>query len=121
DAREPTTTLAADLGGDDHELSLAHGLARYTELCAPGKGRGRLVFVNLQKRLLSSPEAFARTLEVHASSVQAAGGVKVREASAQLPLEADPETYGIDDEAAAADEDREVRAATAALPTPSEE
>jgi hypothetical protein len=32
----------------------------------PAKGPGRLVFVNLQKRLLSSVEAFYRTLKVHA-------------------------------------------------------
>jgi hypothetical protein len=78
---EPPSTLAADLGGEPIELELSRLLARYTELCAPGKGRGQLVFVNLQKRLLSSLEAFARTLEVHAHAVDRVGGVTVVAAS----------------------------------------
>nr|WP_258182855.1 DISARM system SNF2-like helicase DrmD [Enhygromyxa salina] len=119
--REPPTTLAKDLGGDDLELELAQQLARYTELCAPAKGRGRLVFVNLQKRLLSSPEAFARTLEVHSWSVTKAGGVSVRAPASQQEIFEDPELHGVDDDAAAADEDALVRASSAALPSPSEE
>lgn len=53
------------------EVRLSKMLAQYTDLVAPERGRGRLVFVNLQKRLLSSIEAFARTLEVHAESAMA--------------------------------------------------
>ena len=45
------------------ELTLATLLAEYTELVRPAQGQGKLVFINLQKRLLSSVEAFARTLE----------------------------------------------------------
>jgi hypothetical protein len=51
------------------ELELARLLAEYTALAAPRSGRDRLVFVNLQKRLLSSVNAFARTLEAHARSI----------------------------------------------------
>ncbi|HET7538570.1 MAG TPA: SNF2-related protein [Polyangiaceae bacterium] len=51
------------------ELELSTLLARYTALACPAKGRGRFVFINLQKRLLSSVEAFTRTLEKHAASV----------------------------------------------------
>lgn len=86
DTREPPTTLADNLDGLPLELELATLLARYTELCAPGSGRARLVFINLQKRLLSSPEAFARTLEVHVAAVSRAGGVKVRLGSAALTV-----------------------------------
>jgi hypothetical protein len=120
DLREPPTLLADALEGQPHELELADLLARYTELCAPASGRGRLVFINLQKRLLSSPEAFARTLEVHAAAVQRAGGVKVV-VSAQTELLTDPETHGPDDDALAAEDDAEVRAASATLASPSAE
>ncbi|MDP3213830.1 MAG: DISARM system SNF2-like helicase DrmD, partial [Deltaproteobacteria bacterium] len=55
------------------EIELSHLLAEYTALERPAKGPGRLVFVNLQKRLLSSVEAFARTLQLHARSVGRGG------------------------------------------------
>ncbi len=47
------------------ELVLAEKLAAYTEIMAPVSGRARLVFTNLQKRLLSSVWAFHRTFEAH--------------------------------------------------------
>ena len=50
---------------DAPELELARMLAEYTQLTGPARGRDRLVFVNLQKRLLSSVAAFCRTLEKH--------------------------------------------------------
>jgi hypothetical protein len=53
--------------------SLSHMLAEYTALVRPAKGPGRLVFVNLQKRLLSSVEAFSRTLQLHARAVGKGG------------------------------------------------
>ena len=123
----PTTQLGspAVMAGDrPAELALAENLARYTELCAPPRGRGRLVFINLQKRLLSSPEAFARTLDVHARAVEKRGGPIVRAVQASLPLQADdadPDTHGVDDDALAAEEDAAITAASALLPSPSEE
>lgn len=108
--------LATGLGGKDTELKLAAALADYTKLCAPASGRGRLVFINLQKRLLSSPAAFARTLDVHIQAVKRAGGVKVK-VDRQVELY-DPETHGVDDDSAAAEEDAAVRASTEALPDP---
>ncbi|RYZ41575.1 MAG: hypothetical protein EOO71_11470 [Myxococcaceae bacterium] len=58
-----------DLGeGGTAELELSTMLARYTQLLSPGSKKGRLVFINLQKRLLSSIEAFHRTLSVHAAA-----------------------------------------------------
>jgi hypothetical protein len=117
--REPITAIAQDLGGDDFELALSEQLARYTQLCAPSTTRGRLTFVNLQKRLLSSPEAFARTLEVHAATVSDAGGIQLP--APQAELFEDPETYGDSDEAIAAEDDALVRANSADLPTPTQE
>jgi hypothetical protein len=59
------------------EIELSHLLAEYTALERPAKGPGRLVFVNLQKRLLSSVEAFARTLQLHARTVGRGGASAV--------------------------------------------
>lgn len=121
--RDAQTTLAAGLVGDATELELATLLARYTELCAPKRGGGRFPFINLQKRLLSSPEAFARTIEVHVGSVDRAGGVKAQASHQPLSLAdaLDPETYGEDDETLLAEELDAVAAASAELPSPTEE
>jgi superfamily II DNA or RNA helicase len=82
-----------DLGEvEAFELDLARDLARYTELAAP-KGRGRLVFVSLQKRLLSSVEAFARTLRVHARAVQGEQRNVI-----DLPVQGSVEDASADDE-----------------------
>lgn len=121
--REAPTVLAAGLEGDSTELELSELLARYTDLCAPERGGGRFPFVNLQKRLLSSPEAFARTIEVHANTVEREGGVKVKDVHNQLSLvePLDPETYGEDDDVTLAEELEELAEKTALLPTPTDE
>lgn len=116
--REAAVELASALGGDAFDLELSEKLARYTELCAPPKGHGRLPFINLQKRLLSSPEAFARTLEVHAQSLAKTGGVTVHVRTAQPDLFNDPEAYGVDDDVTDAEEDAEVAEASAGLRAP---
>ena len=62
-----------DLPPDTPELALAEKLAEYTEILERRlagatnrtKAAGKLVTIALQKRLLSSIEAFARTLAVH--------------------------------------------------------
>ncbi|MFL6263685.1 MAG: DISARM system SNF2-like helicase DrmD [Thermoanaerobaculia bacterium] len=65
--RGPAIPLGA---AEPVELRLAELLAEYTALMQPRQGKkGRLVFINLQKRLLSSVEAFHRTLELHARAV----------------------------------------------------
>ena len=113
-----------DLGpGSGVELELARLLAEYALTSKPKSGRGKLVFINLQKRLLSSVEAFFRTLAVHAQSVDKADKAAVREPEAeQAPLLLDEETYGRDDDAETTDEVRsggstlgEVPAAAGAL------
>lgn len=121
--RESATVLAEGLPGDTTELELSELLARYTELCAPERGTGRFPFVNLQKRLLSSPEAFCRTIEVHADRVEREGGVQVKPSAQQLSFEQalDPETYGEDDETLLAEELDAVARASAALPSPTQE
>ena len=48
-----------------HELELSSLLEQYKSLCQPTAKRDQRVFIGLQKRLLSSCAAFARTLEVH--------------------------------------------------------
>jgi len=98
--------------GSGSELELARLLAAYSTAARPKTGRGRLVFINLQKRLLSSVEAFFRTLTVHSESVgKAEVAAAKREADAQLVL--DEETYGRDDDEESADE---VRVGSRALP-----
>ena len=121
---EPKSPLAAGLPGDTTELELSEMLARYTELCAPERGGGRFPFINLQKRLLSSPEAFARTIDVHAQTVEKKGGVQVKARHQQLSLDTaplDPETYGEDDEAALEEELAQVEKLSRELPSPTAE
>ena len=120
-------TVTSDLGAATPvELTLAQKLQRYTELCAPTSGQGRLPFIHLQQRLLSSPEAFARTLQAHAQGLAKRGGPVAAPEQRKLPLadidaEADPETYGQSDEAMAEEDDALVRRASGSLPTPTEE
>lgn len=128
------TETPLDLGtGPDTDLKLAEKLARYTEICAPGKGRARFVFIHLQQRLLSSPEAFARTLEVHAEAVARRGGPLVSAPSPQTSLafetptfdpdtsELDPELHGLDEDATDAESSARLAKESAALATPNEE
>ena len=70
-------------------LTLSHKLAEYTALVRPSKGPGRLVFVNLQKRLLSSIEAFSRTLQLHARSVGKGGASNTSEIDDEEDLDDD--------------------------------
>ena len=74
------------------EITLAKQLAEYRH-SLKGK-RGHFVFASLQKRLLSSVEAFCRTLTKHAQSVSGGNGT-----SKQLSLQDDDDSdeYGSDD------------------------
>ena len=71
------------------EVRLSELLAEYTALAAPKKGRGRFPFISLQKRLLSSVEAFARTVEKHAQGVAERAGVAADEEDDDLEGAAD--------------------------------
>lgn len=110
-----------DLGENDFaELRLASMLSRYTELRAPETGRGKLVFINLQKRLLSSIEAFYRTLRAHARRrVEEARAAEEAPSESQTIL--DLEVVGETDEAAESRASYEIAHMSAALPSPTEE
>ena len=110
---------ARDVGeGEPVELRLAEMLAEYTELMRPERGTGRLVFVNLQKRLLSSVAAFHRTLQLHAERVL--GGT----ARVQLDLATaadatdDDDEYGENDDTIEAAQDADAITSSARLETP---
>jgi ERCC4-related helicase len=105
---------AVDLGeGQAPELELSTKLARYTQLMSPSSKKGRLVFINLQKRLLSSIEAFHRTLSVHAAAF---GAGRLAPGGREEPQEALAEEYGETDEALELALDEDVREASEALP-----
>ncbi|MCA3011228.1 MAG: DEAD/DEAH box helicase family protein [Myxococcaceae bacterium] len=93
------------------EVELAALLARYTKLVAPASKKGRLVFINLQKRLLSSVEAFHRTLSVHA----AAFGTGALAPGGREEPETVPEEYGTSDEALELEFEASVREASEGL------
>ena len=79
---------ARDIGGGPAlELDLAAMLGEYTELVAACSKRQRLVFINLQKRLLSSIPAFLRTLGKHAQSFDLALGPALIAAVAQRSID----------------------------------
>jgi hypothetical protein len=92
----PSASPAADakLGqGEDVELELSRLLAQYTALMKPKRGQGQLVFTNLQKRLLSSIEAFYRTLQAHESWLS-----KPKNSTAAHTNTGENEKNGADDE-----------------------
>lgn len=109
-----------DLGaGSSAELMLAEQLAEYTRLAKPRSRRGRLVFINLQKRLLSSLEAFHRTLCVHASTFGVgplAPGADFAPAPRLIERGALEEAYGPSDDELELELDEEVRDASSDLP-----
>jgi len=111
--------VKVEVGAQDcPEVALSEMLAEYTDLVAPERGRGRLVFVNLQKRLLSSLQAFATTLDVHAESAMAKKlGVAARDDDDDdAPLDGDDESpYGEDDENEIARHASETRTQSQAL------
>lgn len=116
----PKRTLVSHPVGEpgDAELVLADKLAEYTKLMKPGRGQGALVFINLQKRLLSSVAAFGRTLEAHQRRLLE-GTAKTK---LQLPLgglaaddSADDDEYGVDDETSDANDEAQAFAASADL------
>jgi hypothetical protein len=132
EAGKEEAAVTSELGpGAPTELTLATKLQRYTELCAPKSGQGRLPFIHLQQRLLSSPEAFACTLEAHARGLQQRGGPiagaeqRKLEARVKTPIATDAsidaETYGLSDEVVAAEDATLVERASESLPTPTEE
>jgi ERCC4-related helicase len=113
---DKTLDDAVDVGAaDDAELELARLLTEYTSLMKPERGPGRLVFINLQKRLLSSVEAFYRTLRKHADGLGKASATAMfrhlDDEDAELPL-------GLDDDDRDEEDGEEMQALSGALETP---
>ncbi|MFO0590344.1 MAG: DISARM system SNF2-like helicase DrmD [Polyangiaceae bacterium] len=103
------------------ELTLSELLTEYTEKMKPQRGRGQLVFINLQKRLLSSIEAFHRTLNAHAARLEEGKATKEVQLDLRLsrrPTDEDEDAYGVDDEQLDAEDAAEVASASEALATP---
>ena len=109
--------ICVALEGQHEELRLADMLSEYTELMRPKKGRGQLVFINLQKRLLSSVDAFCRTLEAHAERVASGDVGKEKQLDLSDSLDAQA-AYDSDEDQLDREADAEVRSATAELPSP---
>lgn len=111
---ESTKHHWVDLGeGAPVEIELASLLKKYTQLVAPGAKKGRLVFINLQKRLLSSIEAFHRTLSVHAAAF---GAGSLAPGGREEPTETVTEEYGESDESLELKLDEAIREASEGLP-----
>ncbi len=110
------TPLEGDAEVPD-ELTLAEELAAYTALFADLPKTKRLPLINLQKRLLSSVEAFSRTLHAHASSKAAnLEKAEARLLAARSDDEVDAEAQlGLDEDALTEREQARVEAATVAL------
>lgn len=118
-AQFPKRTLVQLDVGDEAspELLLARKLAEYTRLVRPARASKSdatsLVFINLQKRLLSSVEAFSRTLGAHHRAVVEGRQLK---GPIQLSLSTDDDEYGADPETLDQADEAQVQAATAASP-----
>lgn len=100
---------------DSPELELSRMLAEYTDLVKPKRGRGQLVFINLQKRLLSSIEAFHRTLQAHAARV---GNASPQQSIFSRPADEDEDAHGVDDEQRDAEDAADVASASTAISSP---
>jgi ERCC4-related helicase len=117
---------------DAPELVLSHLLHRYrkareerlVEATRSQRASAMLVVTSLQKRLLSSIEAFARTLDVHSRSMKRQAQEAAESAVSELRPEAlsllvsppgsDDERAGLAEEEVSAEEDAQMEVATAA-------
>ncbi|MFC1641331.1 DISARM system SNF2-like helicase DrmD [Myxococcota bacterium] len=120
------TVVREVIEGEHHpEVALSRLLAEYSMLMKPAKGRGRLVFTHLQKRLLSSIDAFQRTLGAHADRVVSRKArqdvlLDLRGIADSRPWRRpdDEDAYGVDDELCDEEEAAEVGRATTLLKSP---
>lgn len=113
-----TASAARRIGGKHpFELELATLLSQYRDLREEDKKGGALALVNLQKRLLSSVPAFARTLKKHAAGKGGVSALREIAALGRDQLELD-DLYG-DESEDEADELERVAAASSKLAPPS--
>lgn len=106
--------LRQELGdAEPFELELAEKLHEYGRLAKISRRSGRVVLVRLQQRLLSSVEAFCRTLRLHAQHVarEAAGSAAEEspEPRAQAPLFGGPDEEHTEDEHGLDEDELEVQ------------
>jgi SNF2 family DNA or RNA helicase len=122
--------IIRDLPENAPELVLAAQLSKYRDLrrnrlapeTASRRAQAELVWIGLQQRLLSSIEAFARTLAVHEASLRRAQerGLPTRQRVNKRTLAlltgigADDDAAGLDEEALRAEEEQAVEIATLA-------
>ncbi len=115
----------AGLPVDAPELVLANKLAEYTDLIEQrlagesnrAKAAGKLVTIALQKRLLSSIEAFARTLQVHRTSAAKTAAAQPEPEKKSQAIQAElalAEEADLTEEQSSALDDAEVAKATRA-------
>ena len=128
------------LPADAPELVLSHLLQRYRrarearleDATKSQRASALLVVISLQKRLLSSIEAFARTLDVHRRTMKRQvenagappGAPEVRPETLSLlvsPLGSDDERAELPEEEVATEDDAQMEAATAASAGPPDE
>lgn len=102
-----------------YELELAEMLREYTKLRKEDRKGGALALVNLQKRLLSSVAAFARTLEKHAGGKSGVASLRLLEQLAEAGIERD-DLYGEEAEEETAQLEA-MAAATAKMAAPSQQ
>ena len=101
------------------ELELSTLLQRYTAALGPATKIQRLVFINLQKRLLSSIPAFTRTLRRHAAAFEGTFAPAVTAAAAAASIEFPDDEQDPDDDVQTEAEDAEVEAGSRTF-TPAE-
>ena len=112
-------SVVSTLGGARAvEIELGTMLAEYTRLVHPTKRRDRFVLINLQKRLLSSVEAFTRTLEKHAASAGTPRAKDSGESDIEDPDDGDDSDDGVSSEAQDAKAERAIAAASSRLAPP---
>ncbi len=113
------------------EVQLSKLLASYRDSFKGAKRRSQLVLTNLQKRLLSSIEAFHRTLSAHAESALAPSASLPASTTKQAAWEDDSDAellraseddseLGVDDDAKEDDDARAIARASRLIPDPDE-
>jgi len=101
------------------ELELATLLREYTTWLAPRTKRAKLALIGLQKRLLSSVAAFARTLLKHADTFERSWANELRdEGCASEPVSDIDDDLDVSDEAIASAEDHVVADGSREFETP---
>ncbi len=121
----PELPLADDVwplpASEAPELELSRLLGEYEAIVSPRNKKQRLVFANLQKRLLSSIPAFCRTLTAHAQRFDPAFAASLDAAPEPLIADTNDSEFDRDDNAIEAEELEQTAAASKSLQKPSQQ